>query len=160
RLQRQRMDLADVLNQAVRAVGPLVEGRGHRLAMSLPTPPLAVEADAKRLAQVFTHLLDNAARHCEGKNQTSLTAAPEGDQAVGGVTDGGSGIEPSLLPHIFELFEPGRDVPDDAPGGLGIGLTLVRLLVELHGGTVKAASEGPGKGCEFVVRLPVAGTAP
>lgn len=153
-LRKQRIDLASVIHNAVEASTPLIESAGHALTLSLPTGPLTVEADPVRLTQVVTNLLNNAAHHAERGGQIWLSARREDAHAVVSVRDNGIGIPPEMLPRVFEIFvqldgHGGR-------GGLGIGLTLVRALVALHGGNVTAYSEGLGKGSEFVVRLPLA----
>ena len=114
-----------------------------------------LDADPVRLAQVFGNLLTNAAKYSEANGHISLTAGREGDQAVLSVRDTGIGIAPDMLPHIFELFVKADHSSSKAHGGLGIGLALVRSLVENHGGCVSAASAGCGQGTEFTVRLPI-----
>jgi len=109
-----------------------------------------------RLAQAFANLLNNAAKYTEQGGSIWLTAAQDADQAIISVRDSGIGIAPEVLLHIFELFWQAKEAQQRAPGGLGIGLSLVKGLVELHGGTIEARSDGPGKGSEFIVRLPVA----
>jgi signal transduction histidine kinase len=149
-LQKESVDLADVVARAAEAAGPLLAARRHRLTVSLPPGPIYLEADALRLNQVLTNLLCNAAKFTAPGGHVRLSARVEAGQIVLRVQDNGRGIDPDLLPHVFDLFrqEPGRQ------GGLGVGLALVKALVELHGGSVEAFSDGPGAGCEFVVRLP------
>jgi signal transduction histidine kinase len=113
-----------------------------------------LEADPTRLAQVVTNLVNNAAKYTEEGGHIWLTAERAGNEAVLRVRDDGIGIAPEVLPRVFELFAQGERALGRAQGGLGIGLSLVRRLVEMHGGTITAHSDGPGKGSEFVVRLP------
>jgi CheY-like chemotaxis protein/anti-sigma regulatory factor (Ser/Thr protein kinase) len=134
---------------------PLIEARGHQLKVRIEDASLRLLADATRLEQVLANLLNNAAKYTEPGGQIDFTVRREGDEAVLVVRDNGIGIARELLPRVFELFMQAHSTLDRALGGLGIGLTLVRRLVELHNGTVEARSEGPGKGSEFVVRLPL-----
>jgi PAS domain S-box-containing protein len=155
-LRRERVELAAVLRAAIETSGPLVEASRHRLALSLPDEPLFLDADPLRLAQVFANLLNNAAKYTEEGGQISLAARREGAAAVVSVRDDGVGIPPDRLAEVFDLFSQVDRSLGRAQGGLGIGLTLVRRLVEMHGGRVEAHSEGPGRGSEFVVTLPLA----
>jgi signal transduction histidine kinase/CheY-like chemotaxis protein len=155
-LRKCPLDLRPVLEQAVQMNAPLLEARGHRLSVFLPAEPLCVEADQARLVQVFVNLLNNAAKFSPEPGQITLSAAREGEEAVVRVKDRGTGIAAEMLPHIFELFTQIDIGPERPQGGLGIGLALVRRLVELHGGAIAAASPGVGRGSEFVVRLPAA----
>jgi CheY-like chemotaxis protein len=123
--------------------------------VALPDEPLRVEADPIRMAQVLWNLLNNAAKYTPEGGRIGLTAAREGGEAVIRVRDTGMGIPPEMLPQMFDLFTQAERTLDRAEGGLGIGLTLVRRLTELHGGVVQASSAGPGEGSEFVVRLPL-----
>ncbi len=147
--------LAEVVERAVETHRPLIEARGHRLEVRGPEDPIVVDGDPTRLAQIIGNLLDNAAKYTPSGGALSLGAGLEQGRAVVRVRDNGEGISAELLPHIFELFMQAERSLDRSQGGLGIGLTLVKSLAELHGGTVEAHSEGPGKGSEFVVRLPV-----
>ncbi len=153
-LRKEPVSLAEVIEQAVEMATPAIEGRGHDLSVTLPRKPLRVEGDAMRLTQVFFNLLNNAAKYTEPGGRIGVTIEREDGQAVVRVRDNGSGIPPELLPRVFDLFTQGERSLDRAQGGLGLGLTLVRRLVEMHGGTVEGHSEGPGRGSEFVVRLP------
>jgi PAS domain S-box-containing protein len=160
-LRKTPVELAPVVEGAVETARPLIEARGHALAVLLPDEPLRLEADATRIEQVVANLLNNAAKFTEPGGRIELSVERQGDEAVLRVRDTGVGIPPDLLPRVFDLFVQGERSLDRAHGGLGIGLTLVRSLVERHGGTVAAASEGPGRGSEITVRLPLlAGTAP
>ncbi len=154
-LRKEPVLLADVVARAVELARPLVDTRGHALTVSLPSEPVRVEADAVRLTQVFANLLGNAAKYTPPRGSIWLTAECVGDEVAVRVRDTGVGLPPELLPHIFDLFVQGDASLDRTRGGLGIGLTLVRALVELHGGRVEARSAGLEKGSEFVAWLPV-----
>ncbi len=154
-LRKERVPLAAVLESALESSRPLIEQMGHDLTVSLPTPPLMVDADVTRLAQVFLNLLNNAAKYSERGGHIQLHVEREASDVVVTVKDSGIGIAADQLSRIFEMFTQVDRSLEKAQGGLGIGLTLVKRLVEMHGGTVEAKSEGPGKGSEFVVRLPV-----
>jgi CheY-like chemotaxis protein/anti-sigma regulatory factor (Ser/Thr protein kinase) len=151
------VELAGVVRSAIETSRPLIEDAGYQLAVTLPSEPLLLEADPVRLAQVLANLLNNAAKYTEKGGQIWLTARREGPSAVVSVRDNGMGIPADMLPKVFDLFTQVDHISSLAQGGLGIGLTLVRNLVDLHGGSVEAKSQGPGKGSEFVVRLPLAG---
>jgi PAS domain S-box-containing protein len=153
RLLKQPLDVAEPVRQAVEGVQPLVRERGLTLSVSLPAEPVYVEADPTRLQQVVGNLLSNAAKYTDPGGHVLLTARPEGTELVLRVRDTGIGIAPDMLPRIFDLFVQAERRLDRSQGGLGIGLTLVRRLVEMHGGTVTAHSDGPGQGSEFGVRL-------
>jgi PAS domain S-box-containing protein len=155
-LRRERIELASVVNQAVEAARARIEGMGHALAVTLPPEPIQLDADAARLTQVLHNLLDNACKFTTQGGRIALTVAREGAEAVVRVRDDGIGIPREQLPRIFDLFVQVDTSLERAASGLGIGLTLVKTLVEMHGGAVAAHSEGPGRGSEFVVRLPVA----
>src|SRR5262249_23478147 len=146
--------LSVLVAQAVEGVRPLIESRKQELSRSLPAEAVWLDADPIRLEQVLANLLNNAAKYTEPGGRIWLSAEREGPQAVGRVKDTGIGVRSDMLPRIFDLFVQSDHALDRAQGGLGIGLTLVRKLVEMHGGTVEARSEGVGKGSEFVVRLP------
>ena len=154
-LREQPLLLSSVIERAIESVRPLIDERGHRISLDLPPEPVRFLADPARLAQVFANLLNNAAKYTDVGGRISLHARVEGSELVVGVKDDGPGLSNDLRKHAFELFMQGPQTRARARGGLGIGLTLVRRLVELHGGTVEALSEGPGKGTEFVVRLPL-----
>jgi PAS domain S-box-containing protein len=154
RLLKEPVDVAQPVQQAVEGVQPLVRERSLTLSVSLPAEPCYVEADPTRLQQVVGNLLSNAAKYTDPGGTILLTAWQEGGEVVVRVQDTGIGIAADMLPHIFNLFVQAERRLDRSQGGLGIGLTLVRRLVEMHGGSVIAHSEGAGKGSEFVVRLP------
>jgi PAS domain S-box-containing protein len=154
-LRREPVDLATVISQAVETAQPMVDAQGQRLVVSTPPEPLRLEADPTRLAQVVANLLNNAAKFSGPGGRIWLTAQREGEEAALRVRDEGAGVRADLLPYIFDLFVQGDRTLERSQGGLGIGLTLVKRLVEMHGGTVVARSEGPGRGSEFIVRLPL-----
>jgi signal transduction histidine kinase/ActR/RegA family two-component response regulator len=154
-LRRQQVELAEVVERAVESSRPLIEDRRHELVESLPPGPVWLEADPVRLAQVIANLLNNAAKYTEDSGRITLSAITEAGELVLRVRDTGIGIAPEMMPHIFEMFTQEDRSLDRSQGGLGLGLTLVRQLVEMHGGNVEASSEGAGQGSEFVVRLPV-----
>jgi CheY-like chemotaxis protein len=156
-LTKKPLELATVIAGAVEATAPLVEGRLHRLYLSVPSEGLSLEADGIRLTQVVSNLLANAARYTPPGGRIDVVASREGDEVVLRVRDNGNGIDPVLLPDVFDMFVQGERSPDRAEGGLGIGLSLVRMLTTLHGGSVTALSDGIGCGSEFVVRLPASG---
>jgi len=153
-LQKQRVNLATVVAQALQMSEPLLKARQLHFEVSLPARQLWLEADTVRLAQIIVNLINNAAKYTERGGRVWLTAETEGKEAVIHVRDTGAGIAAELLPHIFELFTQAEWPEDRSQGGLGIGLALVRKLVELHGGAITASSPGRGQGSEFVVRLP------
>jgi PAS domain S-box-containing protein len=153
-LSKRPLELATVVAKAVEATAPLIEQRRHHLAISVPSRGLPLEADEVRLTQVVSNLLANAARYTEPGGHIEVTAVRQGDEVELAVRDDGMGIEAAVLPRIFEMFEQGTR-SSRAQGGLGLGLALVRTLTALHGGTVTAASDGPGRGSTFTVRLPL-----
>jgi signal transduction histidine kinase/ActR/RegA family two-component response regulator len=155
-LARQVTDLRSIVRLAVETSRPLIEQRQHRLDVALPPEPLWVEADAARLGQVLTNLLNNAAKYTDPGGQIALTATREAAEAVLSVRDTGVGVPPALQPRIFDMFMQADRSAHQTQGGLGLGLTLVRRLVEMHGGSIGVVSEGAGKGSEFIVRLPLA----
>ncbi len=155
-LSKTPLDLATVVSRAVEATSPLFEERGHRLEVSLPATGLHVEGDEVRLTQVVDNLLSNAARYTPPGGLVTVTGAREDDSVVLHVRDTGVGIDTALLPDLFDTFVQRARGPDRAEGGLGIGLSLVKTLTELHGGSATAHSDGPGRGSEFSVRLPSA----
>jgi PAS domain S-box-containing protein len=154
-LRRQRVEVASVVDHALETCRPLAEAAGVEIVVSLPPHPIHVHADAVRLAQVFANLLHNACKYTERGGRVSLEVQRDGEEVVVAVRDTGCGIPHDLLPHVFDVFTQLEQPTGHARSGLGIGLTLVRRLVELHGGRVEAFSEGTGQGSEFVVRLPL-----
>jgi PAS domain S-box-containing protein len=153
-LKKQPIELTDVLRHAIETAQPIIEHGGHDLHVALPAEPLMLDADPVRLAQVFTNLLNNAAKYTERGGTIWLSAERRGNTAVITLRDSGVGIPAEMLPHVFDLFTQVDKTLGRAQGGLGIGLALVKRLIELHGGTVEAQSEGPGRGSAFVVQLP------
>ena len=156
RLAKTRLEPATVIARAVAATAPLFKQRSHRLEIDVPDQGLAVDADEVRLTQIFDNLLSNAARYTPPGGTVSVSGRREGDMIEFRVRDTGRGIEHSLLSDIFEIFVQAPRGADRAEGGLGVGLSLVRALTELHGGTVTANSAGLDRGSEFTVRLPAA----
>jgi signal transduction histidine kinase/ActR/RegA family two-component response regulator len=159
-LRPERVDVAAAAARAVEGVRTLVESRGHRLEIVAPPAPGYVEADPARLEQVLANLLNNAAKYTDPGGRITLTIESADGAVVVRVRDTGVGIAPEMLPRLFELFAQSPRSAGQAQGGLGIGLALVKRLVELHGGAVEAYSAGPGQGSEFVVRLPAAPSPP
>jgi len=154
-LRRTRAALAAVVENALETSRPLLDAAGLTLAVSLPPESVFVHGDAVRLAQVFSNLLNNAAKYTDRGGAVSLSARREGGDVLVAVRDTGIGLAPEMLPRLFEMFTQAELARERSQGGLGIGLALVKGLVELHGGTVEARSAGPGRGSEFVVRLPL-----
>ncbi|HSD88855.1 MAG TPA: MEDS domain-containing protein [Kofleriaceae bacterium] len=153
-LRKRAIEIADVVSQAVELVSPAMEERSHLLQIDAPAAGVVVQADPQRLAQVLTNLLANAAKYTPAHGRIHLTVQAHESTVIISVRDSGIGIEPSLLPHVFDLFVQGRQGIDRASGGLGLGLTIAKMLVELHGGSIAVSSEGSGKGSEFIVQLP------
>ena len=154
-LRRQRLELAEAIRSSLETSEPLIQRAGLRLALQLPPEPLYVDADPVRLTQIISNLLNNAAKYSDRSREVRLTASRENGHAVVSVRDFGVGIPADMLERVFDMF---TQVPSEDRGGqsgLGIGLTLVRSLVQLHGGSIDAASEGPGKGSTFTFRLPI-----
>jgi signal transduction histidine kinase len=155
-LRRSAVDMASAVAQAVQTTSPLFQSQQHHLVLHLPDTPLAAYADQTRVVQILVNLLNNAAKYTDPGGVIELTATRQGDEVVVRVKDNGVGIESEMLGRVFDLFtQVGRSV-GRSQGGLGIGLTLVRQLVEMHGGGVSVRSDGPGKGSEFEFRLPAA----
>lgn len=175
-IRRERIDIRTVVETALETTRPQMEEGRLRLTVRLPGDPLVVNADPVRISQVLVNLLNNAARHTAPEGEINLVVeqqppadrAPDAASDAGGlpdevvirVRDTGSGIPATLLPHVFEMFTQGPRTTQQGRGGLGVGLALVRSLVQIHGGSVHALSAGPGEGSEFVVRLPIAGPPP
>jgi PAS domain S-box-containing protein len=155
-LERSPVDLTNVVRSAADASLQWMQGRRHALSLDLPDPELVVLGDEARLVQVVQNLLDNAAKYTPQGGRIDVHAGRDNGAAVITVKDNGIGMEPDMLRGAFELFRQGRQALDRADGGLGVGLTLVQRLVAMHGGTVEARSAGPGKGSEFIVRMPEA----
>ena len=159
-LRMESIELASVVAAAVEASRPLIESANHTLTVSVPEDPIVVRADAVRLAQVFSNLLNNAVKYTDTGGSISLVVRRASDSAIVSVSDTGIGISPAALPRVFDMFVQieGRDHRPQT--GLGIGLTLVRSIVEMHGGRVEAHSQGSGHGSQFIVRLPLSAGTP
>jgi PAS domain S-box-containing protein len=157
-LKKTRTELTSVIGAAIETARPVLDMKHHTLALDLPTQPLQLEADVVRLAQVFSNLLINAAKYTDPGGDIRLRALQQGPAVIVSVCDNGIGISAHMLPRVFNMFSQSDSALARAEGGLGVGLALVRGLVALHGGSVEARSEGPGRGSEFIVRLPT-GTA-
>ncbi|HKI03392.1 MAG TPA: ATP-binding protein [Thermoanaerobaculia bacterium] len=154
RLRKELVSLDTVLQRAVEGTRPLIESRGHELSVELPAETVRLEADPTRIEQVISNLLNNAAKYTMPGGRVWVSAAREGDEAVIRVRDSGIGVPPDVLDRVFEPFVQSDGSLARSDGGLGVGLTLVRSLVEMHGGQVSASSPGLGQGSEFVIRLP------
>ncbi|EAQ80410.1 chemotaxis protein CheB [Blastopirellula marina] len=154
-IRPQVVDLRTLVEDVTQAVAPLIQAREHNLVIEVPETPVLVEGDPTRLLQIQENLLANAARYTAPGGEIRFSLSREDGEAVNRVKDNGSGIPPHMLERIFELFVQSDDTLDRTDGGMGLGLTLVKTLVELHGGRVSAHSDGPGKGSEFVLRLPL-----
>jgi signal transduction histidine kinase len=154
-LRHEAVVLGKLVARAVEAARPVIDERGHRLTLDLPDEPITLSGDPARLEQVLANLLNNAAKYTDVGGRIAVRARVDAGQLVLSVKDNGAGLTPEMRERIFDLFVQGPEMRASARGGLGIGLTLVRRLVEMHGGTVDARSEGPGQGCEFVARLPI-----
>jgi CheY-like chemotaxis protein/two-component sensor histidine kinase len=154
-LRRQRVAVTKIITTAIQTAQPLVHANGHELAVTQARESLHVHGDPTRLTQVVSNLLNNAAKYTPPGGKLLLTTERFGDKVAIRVKDNGSGIASDMLPRIFEMFVQADNSLNRTHGGLGIGLTLVKSLVEMHGGTVEATSDGLGKGSEFTVRFPI-----
>jgi CheY-like chemotaxis protein len=159
-LRFENVDLANLVDETLDAMGPQLQVRRHTLETVLAKTPLPVRGDPTRLAQIVTNLMTNAAKYTPDGGRIRVTLEREEDFATLTIADNGIGIAPALIPQMFDLFVQGDRALDRKEGGLGIGLTLVKHLAELHGGTVAAASAGLREGSQFVVRLPLRGEQP
>jgi signal transduction histidine kinase/CheY-like chemotaxis protein len=155
-LRRQPVQLDQILNAAIETTLPQIQALGHRLDVALPQEPMRIDGDPQRLAQVFGNLLSNACKYTDRGGRIGLAARVDGGKARIAVSDTGIGLQPQQLQSVFELFVQVDTSLERAQGGLGIGLTLVRRLVEMHGGSVEARSDGVGRGSTFEVLLPLA----
>ncbi len=153
-LRKERLVLGNIIQRCLESVRPYVEDRGQSLSITYPPEPIELDADAVRLEQTIDNLVTNAVKYTPAGGKIDLVVEREGAEAVIRVKDDGVGMERDLVPRVFDLFAQGRRTPARTDGGLGIGLTIVKLIVGLHGGTVEAKSDGPGKGSQFIVRLP------
>jgi signal transduction histidine kinase len=154
-LRKMNVSVRHMLEQAADAAHAVMHARGHRLVVSLPDPSVAIDADPDRLLQVIANLLNNAAKYTEPGGEVSLAAEAAGQEVAIRVRDTGMGIPADMVAHVFDLFAQVHGSEKYSQGGLGIGLTLARRLVEQHGGTIVCHSAGPGQGSEFVIRLPI-----
>ena len=159
-LKKTAIELTSVIGAAIETARPMLEAKHHNLALDLPSQPVQLEADVVRLAQVFSNLLINAAKYTDPGGRIQLRAVEDAGSVVVSVRDSGIGISAELLPRVFSIFFQSPQALARAEGGLGVGLSLVRGLVLLHGGSVQARSEGAGKGSEFIVRLPTGAPPP
>ena len=153
-LRQERLEISTVIVTAIEMARPLIEQRRHILHADVPLAGLEVSADRARMAQAISNLLTNAAKYTEPEGQVSIEARREGDQVAISVRDTGIGISAAMLPNVFEMFVQERQALDRAQGGLGLGLSITRDLVRMHGGAVEARSEGLGRGSEFTIRIP------
>jgi signal transduction histidine kinase/CheY-like chemotaxis protein len=153
-LKREDVSLTQIISQALETVEPMLRERQHQLWTAFDPQPLTVNGDPARLVQCVTNLLTNAIKYTDPQGQIRVESRAEGDQALIEVSDNGTGIAAELLPHVFDLFVQSERTLDRSQGGLGIGLSVVRRLIEMHGGSVAARSEGPGRGSSFSIRLP------
>ncbi|MFO1419015.1 MAG: PAS domain S-box protein [Methylotetracoccus sp.] len=154
-LRRENIDLVALVDQALAALRPAIDAEHHTLEVSLPGEPVWVEGDHVRIVQVLDNLIDNAVKYMESGGYLKVTLERRGAEAVIGVRDHGIGIAPDMLPHVFDLFTQSNHDSTKAHGGLGLGLSLVRRLIAMHGGQVDARSDGLGRGSEFLIRLPL-----
>jgi CheY-like chemotaxis protein len=153
-LRKESVELGRVVMQSVETAKPLIDARGQKLVLDMPPGPVWLSADPARIAQVLANLLNNACKYTPEGGRIDLAVGATAGEATIVVHDNGSGIDPQLLPHVFDLFVQGERSLDRSQGGLGVGLTLVRRLVEMHGGRVEASSDGAGRGASFKVTLP------
>jgi CheY-like chemotaxis protein len=154
-LRRRQCDLAEVMQTAVDSVRPFIDEAGHELTVTMPDEPVILNADPARLAQVLSNLLHNAAKYTPPQGRIWLAATRENSEVQIVVKDNGVGIPADMRARIFEMFAQIKPAQNGVTSGLGIGLTLVKSLIELHEGRVEVRSDGPGQGCEFRIRLPV-----
>ncbi|MBV9947041.1 MAG: hybrid sensor histidine kinase/response regulator, partial [Myxococcales bacterium] len=154
RLARRAIEIADVVARAIEVTSPLLEERQHRLRVHVPRPGLAVLVDVERMTQVVCNLLTNSCKYTDAGGEIRVEARSHGEDVELRVVDTGVGIDPDMLPRVFDLFTQERQAIDRSRGGLGLGLALVRNLVRMHGGSVAAESAGRGRGSTFIVRIP------
>jgi CheY-like chemotaxis protein len=154
-LRRSEVDLSSVIQQAVEVARPLIDAARHNLVIDLPTEPTYLNADRARLAQLFGNLLNNSCKYTRPNGKIAVSAERSDDEVVVTVKDDGAGIPADKLDSIFDMFMQVDRTAERSQGGLGIGLTLVKRLAEMHGGSIAAQSAGEGQGSEFIVRLPI-----
>jgi signal transduction histidine kinase/ActR/RegA family two-component response regulator len=155
RVRKERVDLKTLVESAVETSSPLIEAAHQQLTVTLPPEPIHLQADAIRVSQVLSNLLNNGSKYTKPGGRIVLVAAREDRDVVLTVSDTGAGIAPEMLPRVFDLFTQGAGSLEQPASGLGVGLSLARALIELHGGTISAASNGPGHGSRFTIRLPI-----
>jgi signal transduction histidine kinase len=155
RLKKERVALSDVMDAAIEAARPRLDGKNHHLSVSLPAEAISLDADPLRLAQILSNLLINAAKYSNPGSHIEVQATHQADTLSVSVKDDGIGLARESISGIFEMFSQVEGVEGRSEGGLGIGLALVKGLAKLHDGTVEARSAGLGQGSEFIVRLPV-----
>jgi two-component system, chemotaxis family, CheB/CheR fusion protein len=156
-LKKSRTEITSIIGAAIETARPILDAKHHTLVLDLPSRPVQLEADMVRLAQVFSNLLINAAKYTDPDGRIQLRVRQQDDEVIVSVTDNGIGISADMLPQVFNMFFQSHSALGRAEGGLGVGLSLVRGLLALHGGSVEARSEGTGRGSEFIVRLPLGG---
>jgi signal transduction histidine kinase len=154
-LRKATVTLQTIVAEALESARGVIDARGHRVSLSLPKEPVRFEADSTRVIQIVGNLLDNAAKYTPRGGEISVRGYCERGEVVLRVRDTGIGISRELLPRVFDLFVQSDPFLPRSEGSLGVGLTLARTLVDLHGGSINAHSEGSGRGSEFVVRLPI-----
>jgi PAS domain S-box-containing protein len=159
-LRKERLNLQAILEEAIESTNPMILKQGHELNVAVPREPLLLDGDPTRLEQIFVNLLSNAAKYTPPGGKIWISAKAEGKDLAVSIRDSGIGIAPEMLPNVFNMFIQADKSLERSFGGLGIGLTIVRHLVEMHGGSIEARSEGLGKGSDFIVRLPAAAPAP
>jgi signal transduction histidine kinase len=159
-LRREEVSLATLMERAVQVTDGFIRVQGRTLSVSYPPEPIILDADPERVVQVISNLLNNAAKYTEPRGHIWLTGESDGVCALVRVRDDGMGITPAMLHRVFDLFAQGENARHNARGGMGIGLALVKRLVEQHGGSVACSSDGAGRGTEFVVRLPLKSPEP
>jgi signal transduction histidine kinase len=155
KLRKERIDLAAVVQAAVETCKSLIDEADDELTLTLPEELIYVDGDKTRLTQVVCNLLNNAVKFSERESSISLSVEREGQEALIRVKDNGMGISSAMLPRVFEMFVQGDRPLEKTPGGLGVGLSIVKQIVEMHDGQIEARSEGIGHGSEFIIRLPV-----
>ena len=155
-IRKAKVALSEIVRVVLEDVQPFLESRRHSLSVSLPEAPIKLNADPTRLEQILVNLITNAAKYTERGGKIELTASLDGDWLILAVRDNGIGMTPESLAHAFDLFSQGTLDHGSRGSGLGIGLALAKTLVELHGGSIQAESEGPGEGSKFTIRLPIA----
>jgi CheY-like chemotaxis protein/two-component sensor histidine kinase len=158
-LRRNPLRLTEIISRAIETIDPLIEQKNHRIVIASSRRPLLVSADPERLTQCIGNVLANAAKYTDPNGQIRIETRAEADQAVVSIVDNGAGISAELLPKVFDLFVQGRRTLDRSQGGLGVGLSLVKRLIDLHGGQITVSSDGEGCGTSVEMRLPLVNSA-